>query len=151
MTHPAFVRNADRSWCDEHQSVDLPIRVEVSPGELIDRITIVAIKSERLGLAEQRTAAKRELVELRRICALQIPGSQRLEELESALWRLNARLWRYEAALRKCEKRAYFGRRFVALARLVYLTNDQRFLVKCEINALLGSRLLEEKEWRTRP
>ena len=103
------------------------ILAEISPGELIDKITILEIKRERLGdpakLANVRYALER-LQETRTV----LGGKSALPPLEAELKAVNARLWDIEDEIRDCERRGAFGPAFVALARQVYRENDRRDL-----------------------
>lgn len=124
------------------------VTIEVSPGELIDKITILEIKAERIADAAKLGNVLAELEVLRSARAASVAGDPRLDRLAGALRQVNEALWEVEDALRDCERAGEFGPRFVGLARSVYLTNDRRAALKREINALLGSRLVEEKSYR---
>ena len=126
-----------------------PVVIEVAPGELIDKITILEIKAERfideaklrnvrtelelLGVARNRTLYPR-------------PG---LIELTGQLRKINETLWQVEDDIRECEHKQDFGANFVALARSVYFTNDERAKIKRAINELYQSRIKEEKGYAT--
>jgi hypothetical protein len=122
------------------------IAIEVSPGELLDRLTILEIKLERLG-EPARHNVEVEWRELRRSETESIPGSVDLQRLRGELRTVNEKLWDVEDALRVCERRADFGNRFVELARSVYRLNDERTALKRRINTFLGSPLQEEKSY----
>ncbi len=117
--------------------------IPVSCGELLDKITILAIKAERLHGAAARANAARELVLLRGAAT----GLQRVPELEAALLAVNIRLWRIEDLIREKEAAGDFGPAFVALARAVYRENDERGRIKQAINTALQSALVEEKQY----
>jgi hypothetical protein len=118
--------------------------IPVSWGELLDKITILAIKVDRLRSVGARANAQRELALLRAAAA----GSGRqVAELEAALLAVNMRLWRIEDLIREKEAAADFGPEFVALARSVYRENDERGRIKAAINRALGSVLVEEKQY----
>jgi len=123
------------------------ILAEISPGELIDKITILEIKQERLAdtakLANVRYALDR-LRETRQ----PLDGKAALAPLESELKAVNARLWDIEDEIRDCERRGDFGPAFVALARQVYRQNDRRAELKKAIDLLYGSAMTEEKSYR---
>lgn len=124
------------------------IMVPVAAGELIDKITILEIKSERIGDPAKRANVRRELAALEAVRDAAIPASAGLVRLTDALRAVNAELWQIEDDIRDCERAGNFGERFVALARAVYRTNDRRAALKREINELLGSALVEEKSYR---
>jgi hypothetical protein len=122
-----------------------PIEVEISPGELFDKITILQIKHERITESDRRRNVRLELEALsaaRDRCAPEAPG---LSELVAGLRGLNERLWELEDAIRACERDQEFGERFIALARSIYQSNDRRAAQKRRIDELLDARLKEEK------
>ena len=124
-----------------------PILVEISPGELIDKLTILEIKSDRISDAAKLANVRRELESLRDCSARFLKPSAELAELRSSLHSVNERLWDVEDKLRECERRRDFGAGFIELARSVYRTNDERAALKRRINDLFGSMLLEEKSY----
>jgi len=130
---------------------ELEIAVPISPGELIDKITILEIKSERLTDSDRRANVRRELDLLRatRDAALTptSPAASALADLARELRAVNEALWAIEDDIRDCEREGDFGATFIALARAVYRTNDKRAAIKRQINDLLGSRLVEEKSY----
>src|SRR5262249_49872979 len=111
-----------------------PITVEVAPGELIDKITILEVKSERISDAAKRRNVHTELALLVAARDCTVPGSPELKRLEAELKGVNQALWRIEDEIRLCERREDFGPQFVALARSVYHTNDRRAALKRQIN-----------------
>lgn len=123
------------------------VTIEVSPGELLDRITILEIKTERIGDPTKLANVREELAVLRRARDGAIPAGPEVARIEAALKAVNERLWEVEDALRDCERAGDFGTRFVELARSVYRTNDRRAALKRELNLALGSRLVEEKSY----
>lgn len=124
------------------------VTIEISPGELIDKITILEIKAERVHEAQRRAYVLKELALLRRSCAdLLRAAPPEVEPTTRALRATNERLWEVEDALRDCERAGCFDERFVGLARSVYRTNDQRAALKSELNRLLGSALHEVKSY----
>jgi hypothetical protein len=126
---------------------DTPLTVEVSAGELIDKITILEIKSERIADAAKVANVRRELVVLLAAGDGALVASSELAGLSADLKAVNERLWEIEDDIRACERDKEFGDRFVALARAVYVTNDERAALKRRINDLMGSRLVEEKSY----
>ena len=123
------------------------IKIEVSPGELIDRLTILEIKLDRMHDAQKRRNVETEHAVIRAAYEAHVPASERLRSLVDELREVNLRLWAIEDDIRACERRQEFGPAFVALARSVYLSNDRRSELKRDINALLGSKLREEKSY----
>ncbi len=117
--------------------------IPVSWGELLDRISILEIKVDRLAGAAARGNAAREL-ELLRATRGVVCG---VAELEAALLSVNTRLWRIEDLIRQKEAVSDFGPDFVALARAVYRDNDERGRIKQAINRVLRSALVEEKQY----
>jgi hypothetical protein len=122
--------------------------VELSPGELLDRLTILEIKSERMQEPRQLAQVRAELAALRQARQARVAGGEELDRLTRALKAVNERLWEAEDGLRLCERRQDFGEGFVALARSVYRHNDERAGLKRRINELLGSPVGEQKAYR---
>lgn len=123
------------------------IEIPVATGELIDKITILEIKVAHFtDVAKARNArTELDLLVERRDRAL--PASAALVELSARLKAVNKRIWDLEDEIRDCERRGDFGEAFVAVARKIYRTNDERAAVKREINLLAGSHLIEEKSY----
>lgn len=121
--------------------------VPVSWGELLDRIAILEIKRRRLRTPEAMANAERELAALNPCLAVLTPLPAGLAELRDALAAVNHRLWTIEDQIREKDAQGDFGAEFVALARLVYRENDERGRIKRAINVLLGSNLMEEKQY----
>jgi hypothetical protein len=119
--------------------------VPTSWGELLDKISILEIKVARLPTQEARANAGKELTMLQQIAA---PVLVRAAPLAAQLKALNDALWDIEDRIREHERAGDFGDGFIALARSVYKTNDQRGAVKRQINLVLGSALIEEKSYR---
>jgi hypothetical protein len=117
--------------------------IPVSWGELLDKISILEIKTQRLRSASAREGAARELALLRQAA----PNRTAPAELEDALLAVNTRLWRIEDLIREKEAHRDFGPGFVALARAVYHENDERGRIKQAINRALSSSLSEEKQY----
>jgi hypothetical protein len=123
------------------------VKVEVPPGELLDKITILQIKSERILQISKLQNVRLELAALSQCRDQVLPDHPRLAELATELKIVNERLWDVEDCIRDCERRQEFGAEFIAFARSVYRENDRRAEIKREINVLLGSRLVEEKSY----
>ena len=121
-----------------------PIIVEVAAGELIDKITILQIKSERMTDAAKRTNVQLELTALQAVLARLPQSAERIQALTGELRAVNEALWEIEDAIRLCERNQDFGARFIELARSVYQQNDRRATLKRQINDLPGSKLVEE-------
>ncbi len=119
--------------------------VPTSWGELLDKVTILEIKVARLPGDEAKANAATELAMLRQIAA---PVLGQVAALLARLKSLNESLWEIEDQIRDHERRGDFGDGFIALARSVYKTNDQRGEVKRQINRALGSVLVEEKSYK---
>jgi len=129
--------------------VDEPntILTPVSVGELIDKITILEIKAERITDAGKRANVERELAGLMAVAAPLLATHAGLEALKRELREVNQRMWDIQDRLRAHETAQDFGAEFIALARGVYQTNGERVALKGEINRVLGSRLVEEKQY----
>lgn len=123
------------------------ILAEISPGELIDKITILEIKLERLADAAKLANVRYALEQLNGTRTT-LDGKAALAPLEAELKAVNARLWEIEDEIRDCERNADFGPAFVALARSVYRQNDRRAELKKAIDRLYGSAMTEEKSYR---
>ncbi len=123
------------------------ILVPTSPGELIDKLTILRIKSEEINDPVKLANVKREMETLTRTADASLPNDISLRRMWEALYRINRELWAIEDDIRACEARGDFGPAFIALARAVYVTNDKRATVKKDINLHLGSALVEEKSY----
>jgi len=123
------------------------ILTPVSVGELIDKISILEIKAERITDAGKRANVERELAGLMAVAAPLLAAHAGLEDLGGALREVNQRMWDIQDGLRAHEAVQTFDREFITLARGVYRTNGERVALKGEINRLLGSRLVEEKQY----
>ena len=123
------------------------VTVEIAPGELIDKITILDIKLVRIKDAAKLANVRAEWETLTRARDAALPLSPALNEATAALRRANETLWDVEDHIRECERQKDFGPRFIELARAVYVTNDERARIKRRINEILGSRLVEEKSY----
>jgi tetratricopeptide (TPR) repeat protein len=124
-----------------------PISIPVSPGELLDKIAILSIKCERITDSAKLDNVKDELRLLQEASTRAIENTDRLRTLTVELRAVNEALWDIEDAIRRCEADRKFGPEFIELARSVYRQNDQRARLKKEINELLGSTLVEEKQY----
>ncbi len=123
------------------------IQVPVSPGELLDKLTILAIKRRRINDPVKLANVEREFALLDGVRSAEVPESPELTTLYQQLEDVNQRLWDVEDDLRLLEAEARFDARFIELARSVYVLNDERATVKKAINLLLGSLIVEEKSY----
>jgi hypothetical protein len=124
------------------------IAVPISPGELLDKITILRIKSARMQDAAKLVNVRHELQLLEQTWRAMLPAGIELRSEEQALEAVNAKLWDVEDLLRDQEAEKRFDAKFIELARAVYFTNDERAAIKKRINVKLGSALVEEKSYR---
>jgi hypothetical protein len=124
------------------------ILVPISPGELLDKITILRIKSARMSDPAKLVNVRHELQLLEKTWQQSVPPATDLAAEARALEAVNASLWEIEDQIREEEAAQRFGARFIELARAVYVTNDERAAIKKRINAALGSALSEEKSYR---
>ncbi len=125
-----------------------PLCVEVSAGELLDKLTILEIKSRRIHDPAKLGNIRKELAALAGVCAERnLTGADEARQLVDELRTINEELWTTEDALRACERTGAFGNRFIELRRSVYRLNDRRSDLKRRLNILLGSALVEEKAY----
>ena len=120
---------------------------EISAGELIDKITILEIKLDRIGDEAKRANIAREYAALTGVWNREVDETEDLFRLRGEIKAVNAKLWNIEDEIRAQEKAGTFGAEFIALARAVYQTNDRRAALKREINLLMQSDLVEEKSY----
>jgi len=125
----------------------MKIRVDIAPGELIDKLTILEIKLENIRDERKLANIRSEYADLMRAFRTSIAETSRLTTLIAELKRINATLWTIEDEIRAQERAGTFGQAFVDLARSVYRTNDLRAATKREINELLKSGIIEEKSY----
>ncbi len=127
------------------------ILVPISPGELIDKITILQIKSERMSdpakIANVRTELSLLDTTWRKSAHAAANGAVSIDAEWADLKRINSALWDIEDRIRDKERARQFDQEFIELARAVYVTNDERAAVKRTINTKLGSRIVEEKSY----
>tara|TARA_B100001248_G_scaffold245671_1_gene215706 strand:- start:214 stop:609 length:396 start_codon:yes stop_codon:yes gene_type:complete len=121
------------------------ILAEISAGELIDKITILEIKKEKIKNKEKLSDIEKELKSLKATSADKIPNKNEIKDLIDNLKRINLRLWDIEENKRLAEKNKTFDERFIELSREVYKTNDERAKIKLKINEILGSNIKEVK------
>jgi hypothetical protein len=137
-----------------HAPAPVPL-APVSVGELVDKIGILELKAQHFVPGPKRQNVERELAALREARERVVPtgsgAGAAVIPIEAALAAVNRRLWDAEEALRDHEARQDFGEAFIALARSIYLTNDERAALKARINDIVGSDLREEKSYGSRP
>jgi len=124
------------------------IHVPVSPGEVLDKITILEIKSERISDAEKLVNVKRELSLLQSAWQQSVDEDETVRRIHSKLKSINENLWEIEDDIRDKERAKEFDQVFIDLARSVYVTNDLRANAKKELNVYLGSEIVEEKSYQ---
>ena len=123
------------------------IIVEVSIGELFDKISILEIKKDKIKDAEKLKFISDEHSILKNQLDLNVKSDEKLNELFKDLKEINAKLWVIEDDKRQCEKEKNFGEKFIKLSRDVHFLNDDRAKIKLKINDLTGSKIKEIKEY----
>ena len=124
------------------------IHVPVSPGEVLDKITILEIKSERISDPDKLVNVNRELELLRASWQKFVDVDDDVRRIHAKLKSINEDLWEIEDDIRDKERAREFDERFIELARSVYVTNDRRADAKKELNVYLGSEMVEEKSYQ---
>lgn len=124
------------------------ILIPISPGELLDKITILEIKAERIDKPEKVANVRHELELLSKVWSDFVTEDKVVADLHRQLKTINEELWEIEDDIRDEERQNSFGEKFIALARAVYVTNDKRAQAKKEVNLHLGSEIIEEKSYR---
>ena len=123
------------------------ILVEVSVGELLDKISILEIKQEKIKDTEKLKFIKEEHSILKDQLDKNVKSDEKLNELFETLKKINVKLWIIEDDKRQCEKIKDFTEKFIKLSRDVHFLNDERAKIKLEINNLTGSKIREIKEY----
>lgn len=123
------------------------VTAEISYGELIDKITILTIKSQRITDREKLKNVRTELNSLQDTCNHFIESRTDIVQLQELLQQINETLWDIEDAIRIKERNKEFDNEFIEIARSVYITNDKRCAIKKQIDAILGSHITEEKSY----
>ena len=123
------------------------IVTEISAGELLDKISILEIKLEKIKNKDNQIEVAKEYKMLKKTQELNIKSTDEINELIKEMKAINLNLWNIEDQLRICEKSKDFGKSFIELARGVYLNNDKRAKIKSKINILLGSNIKEIKQY----
>lgn len=125
----------------------MQVKVSVSLGELVDKITILKIKKEKIRDPKKLSHVQKELQEL--TGTLKDLGLEGMEDFENELISINSSLWEIEDNIREKEREKAFDEEFISLARSVYFTNDKRFEVKAKINSHFGSSFHEVKSYES--
>ena len=120
---------------------------EISPGELLDKISILEIKLERIKDKNSQEEIIKEYNILKETQNSSIKFTDKIKELFDSIKETNLNLWKIEDKIRICEKNKDYGKNFIELARRVYFTNDKRSKIKSEINKILGSNIKEMKQY----
>lgn len=123
------------------------MKIEVSNGEILDKISILEIKKARINNEKKLVNIEKELGELLPLYEVLVTSDE-VEKKYLELKSINEQLWKIEDEIREWEDRYHFGDKFVELARLVYITNDRRAKVKLDLNILTRSELIEEKSYK---
>ena len=123
------------------------ILTPISPGELLDKLTILQIKSEKITDVDKLANVNNERAALQSVADANIPRTDAMQVLKSALLEVNKQLCVIEDDIRDCERSGNFGDKFIRLARAIYITNDKRADLKKQVNLTLGSTLIEEKSY----
>ena len=125
------------------------MKVEVSNGELLDKLTILELKLTNISDVQKLTNIQKEHDELNPLAGQLFDSyGEELKNLYKQLAEINSELWTIEDEIRECERNKDFGSDFVSLARAVYFTNDKRSEIKKSINLLTGSGFVEEKSYK---
>ena len=123
------------------------ILAEISAGELIDKITILEIKKEKITNKDKLIEIEKELLSLNDTMKKFIPNNSEISKFKDSLKDINLKLWEIDDGKRSAEKNNDFGEKFVELARKVYKFNDERAKIKLAINNSLGSNIKEVKSY----
>ena len=123
------------------------ILAEISAGELIDKITILEIKKEKISNKEKLVEVNKELISLNETLKKSINDESKILSFKNDLKNINLKLWDIEDGKRLAEKNSQFDKKFIELARSVYKFNDERAKIKLAINNALGSNIKEVKSY----
>ena len=123
------------------------IQSEISAGELFDKISILEIKLDKVKNENNLKIINKEYKSLKESQDSNIETTEKTKKLYDEIKEINLKLWDIEDNIRICEKNKDFGKKFIELAKLVYITNDQRSKTKSKINELLGSNIKEIKQY----
>ena len=120
---------------------------EISAGELLDKISILEIKLDKIKSKDSQEEINKEYIILKKAQDLNIKSSEKIKQLFREIKEVNQNLWEVENGIRMCEKKKDFGKKFIELSRAVYFNNDKRAKIKSEINEILGSNIKEIKQY----
>ena len=120
---------------------------EISAGELLDKISILEIKLDKIKNNNNQEEISKEYKLLKEVQDSNIKITEKIKKLFKEIKEVNLSLWDIEDKLRICEKNKDFGKKFIELARKVYFNNDKRSKIKSEINKILGSNIREIKQY----
>ena len=123
------------------------ILAEISAGELLDKISILEIKKEKIKVKEKLDSVDKELSSLNATSNEKIPDKSKINNLIDDLRKINLKLWYIEESKREAEKNKIFDKKFIELSRDVYKSNDERAKIKSKINEILGSNIKEVKSY----
>ncbi len=123
------------------------IQSEISAGELLDKISILEIKIDKITDIKNLNEVKKEYAILRKTRDSSIELTDKIKKLYNEIKKINLILWEIEDKIRICEKENNFGKNFIELARSVYFNNDKRAKIKSDINKTLGSNITEIKQY----
>ena len=120
---------------------------EISAGELLDKLSILEIKLDKIKNQNRQQEISKEYKILQKTKEMNIESTQEINQLIEEIKIINLKLWEIEDKIRVCEKNKDFGKDFIELARGVYFNNDKRAKIKSEINEILGSNIREIKQY----
>ena len=123
------------------------ILIEISPGELLDKISILEIKLEKITDKNDLEKVKKEYKILKDALNSSVELTDKIKNFFNSIKKINLDLWHIEDNVRLCEKNKDFGKNFIELARSVYINNEKRSKIKLEINKTLGSNIQEVKQY----
>ena len=123
------------------------IQSEISAGELLDKISILEIKLDKINNKNSLIEINKEYKILKEAKDKNIESSEKIEHLLKEIKKVNLNLWNIEDKIRTCEKKRDFGQIFIELARSIYFNNDKRSKIKSEINKISGSNIKEIKQY----
>lgn len=122
----------------------MKLKIQISIGELIDKLSILEIKKEKISDSEKIHEIKKEYSYLKKVCEQNI---NEYENFVDKIKKINTKLWGIENKLRELEKKKKFDSEFIKLARSVYSLNDNRFKIKNQINLKFNSNIMEQKSY----
>ena len=125
------------------------INTPISLGELVDKISILKLKLERIPTSENKNKLIiNELKLLKETLKKSLSDNKKIKYYLNKLYIINGKLWEYEDSIRECERQKKFDKKFIKLARKIYITNDERAKIKLAINEKFGSQIIEVKSYK---